>query len=172
MYYQNDVTNDIGAMPTIRFSDDHILSQALKIMYPQRANNLQPIVEEMGGSDPVLNQKDLEDNNPIPIQELPDEGSISEHREGDSVENSSENEFDEDIAPSDTEKESPSNNDEESQHTDDSESEPEDTHNERLYTTRYGRAVRQHVPFTPMAASAEMSAIISELNAMSAELNL
>jgi hypothetical protein len=36
MYYQNDVTNDIGAMPTIRFSDDHILSQALKIMYPQR----------------------------------------------------------------------------------------------------------------------------------------
>ena len=42
----------------------------------------------MGGSDPVLNQKDLEDNNLIPIQELPDdEGSISEHRDGDSIEN-------------------------------------------------------------------------------------
>jgi hypothetical protein len=36
MYYQYDVTiNDIGAMPTIQFSDDHILSQALKIMYPK-----------------------------------------------------------------------------------------------------------------------------------------
>jgi hypothetical protein len=56
MYYQDNVTNDIGAMPSIRFSDDHILSQALKIMYPQRANNLQLTAEEMGGTDPVLNQ--------------------------------------------------------------------------------------------------------------------
>jgi hypothetical protein len=87
MYYQNDITHDIGAMPAIRFSDDHILSQALKIMYPQRANNLQPTAEEMGGSDPVLNQKDLEDKNLISIQELPGEGSILEHREGDSIEN-------------------------------------------------------------------------------------
>ena len=52
--------------------------------------------------------------NLIPIQELPDEGSISEHREGYSVENNNEIEFDEDVAPSDTEKESPINNDEES----------------------------------------------------------
>jgi hypothetical protein len=70
MYYQYNVTNDIGAMPSIRFSDDHILSQALKIMYPQRANNLHNTAEEMGGTDPVLNQKDLEDNILIPIQEI------------------------------------------------------------------------------------------------------
>jgi hypothetical protein len=114
MYYQNDVTNDIEAMPTIRFSDDHILSQALKCIHKEQTINLQPIAEEMGGSDPVLNQKDLEDNNLIPIQELPDEGSISENREGYSVENNNEIEFDEDVAPSDTEKESPINNDEES----------------------------------------------------------
>jgi hypothetical protein len=86
-------------------------------MYPQRANNLQLTAEQMGGSDPVLNLKDLEDNNLIHIQELPDEGSISKHREGDSIENNNDIEFDEDVAPPDTEKESPSNNDEESQHT-------------------------------------------------------
>ena len=62
----------------------------------------------MGGTDPVLNQKDLEDNNLIPIQELPDEGSISEHREGDSVENGNDAEYDEDVALSDNEKEVPS----------------------------------------------------------------
>jgi hypothetical protein len=73
-----------------------------------------------------------------------------------------------DVAPSDTEKESSSNNDEESHYSDVSESEPEDTHNEQLYTTRYGRAVRQHVSFAPMAASPEISAMISELDAMSA----
>ena len=63
MYNQSDVTNDIGAMPTIRFSDNHIHRRALRIMYPQRTNNLQLTTNEMGGSDPVLNQKDLEENN-------------------------------------------------------------------------------------------------------------
>jgi hypothetical protein len=50
-------------------------------MYPQRANNLQLTADEMGGTDPVLNQNDLEDNILIPIQDIPEEGSISEHRE-------------------------------------------------------------------------------------------
>jgi hypothetical protein len=128
MYNQNDVTNDIGAMPTIRFSDDHIHRRALRIMYPQRTNNLQLTTNEMGGSDPVLNQKDLEENNLIPIQEIPaNEDSISEHREGDSVESENAIEFDvdEEDAPTDKEKESPSNDDDdESQHTDVSENEP------------------------------------------------
>jgi hypothetical protein len=94
----------------------------------------------MGGSDPVLNWKDLEDNNLIPIQEISEECSISEHREGDSVENENDVEFDEDIVHLDMEKEIPSKDDEESQHTDVSENEPEDTHNEQLYRTQYGRA--------------------------------
>jgi hypothetical protein len=141
-------------------------------MYPQRANNLQLTADEMGGKDPVLNQNDLEDNILIPIQEIPEEGSISEHREGDGVENENEAEYDEDVAQSDTEKEVPSKDDEESQHTDVSENEPEDTHNEQLYRTRYGRAVQQYVPFTPMAATADISTMISEINVMATELNL
>jgi hypothetical protein len=70
------------------------------------------------------------------------------------------------------EKEIPSKDDEESQHTDVSENEPEDTNNEQLYITRYGRAVQQHVPYTPMAVTADISAMISELNVMATELNM
>jgi hypothetical protein len=70
------------------------------------------------------------------------------------------------------ENEIPSKDDEESQHTDVSENEPEDTHNEQLYRTRYGRAVQQYVPFTPMAATADISAMISEINVMATELNM
>jgi hypothetical protein len=40
-------------MVTQNVLSNHILSQALKIMYPQRTNNLQLTTDKMGGSDPV-----------------------------------------------------------------------------------------------------------------------
>jgi hypothetical protein len=118
----------------------------------------------MGGTDPVLNQKDLEDNILIPIQEISEEGSISEHRMMSNLMKM--------LYLQTWKRKIPSKDDEESQHTDVSENEREDTHNEQLYKTRYGRAVQQFVPSTPMAATADISSMISELNVMATELNI
>ena len=65
-------------MPAIKFHDDHLLSDVIKIMYPGRL--------EQGGSDPVLNQRDMEASHNIPIQETNEEVSVPEDREGDNSE--------------------------------------------------------------------------------------
>ena len=145
MYYQNDVSG-IGLLPRIKLHEEHILSDAMRVMYPG--------LLEAGGSDPVLNRSDWEsEDTPPPIKECEDNShgdSVHEDREGDDSDEES----------------TESNKSSDSTHTDVSQTEPEDKHNEELYRTRYGRVPKQRDLYQPGTVMMEMGAMVAEMNLM------